>query len=207
MIDASCGKTERAARKVKPIPRPPISTFGRARPLIFSRDSVASASSEPLRRLFISSFEPSMIENSLPRCLRRNSPLSPGMGGGIKLNPGEHVCRASRCAVPLAQKWADPRTWKQARGGCKVCFQFLSKASLAVALDPTALWRASRPLYIAGPRRTAGLERVERYRESTARRLVFAGSPERRRTVEAAAAVHAHIRLRKGRTGETENED
>jgi hypothetical protein len=39
---------------------------------------VASASSEPLRRLFMSSSLPSMIANSAPRRLRRNSPPPPG---------------------------------------------------------------------------------------------------------------------------------
>jgi hypothetical protein len=40
--------------------------------------SVASASSDPLTRLFINSIAPSMIENSVPRRFRRSSP-PPGM--------------------------------------------------------------------------------------------------------------------------------
>ena len=70
---ASSPSSASAARSVKPMPSPPIRICGLLRPRILSQDSFASASSEPLRRLFISSFEPSMIENSAPRCLRRSS--------------------------------------------------------------------------------------------------------------------------------------
>ena len=46
---------------------------------IFFAASVASAASEPERRLFISSLVPSMMENSLPRRIRRSSSSVPGM--------------------------------------------------------------------------------------------------------------------------------
>ena len=54
------------------MPNPPIKIRGALRSRILSQAIVASASSDPLRRLFISSFWPSMIENSAPRCLRRS---------------------------------------------------------------------------------------------------------------------------------------
>ena len=56
------------------MPSPPMRTRGRARPRILAQASVASASSEPLRRLFISSLTPRRIENSAPRRIRRTSP-------------------------------------------------------------------------------------------------------------------------------------
>ena len=69
----------RAARSVKPMPSPPISIFAACGlSPIFAQASLASASSEPLRRLFISSLAPSMMENSLPRRLRRSSSRPPG---------------------------------------------------------------------------------------------------------------------------------
>ena len=60
------------------MPSPPISTCGFATALDFLAASVASAASEPERRLFISSLVPSMIENSSPRRIRRSSPSVPG---------------------------------------------------------------------------------------------------------------------------------
>jgi hypothetical protein len=71
--------TASAARSVKPMPRPPISTCGFLIPSIFLAASVASAASEPLRRLFINSLVPSLMENSAPRRISRNSPSLPGM--------------------------------------------------------------------------------------------------------------------------------
>ena len=60
------------------MPRPPISKCGLATASIFLAASVASAASEPLRRLFINSLVPSMMENSAPRRISRNSPSVPG---------------------------------------------------------------------------------------------------------------------------------
>src|SRR5450631_4349164 len=78
MMLACFPSTVRAARKVKPIPNPPIRIFGRLfgrlRVRIFSQAMVASACSVALRRLFINSSRPSRIENSAPRCIRRSSP-------------------------------------------------------------------------------------------------------------------------------------
>ena len=55
-----------------------INSRGDARPSSLAMVSPASASSEPLRRLFISSIAPAMIENSWPRRISRSSPPSPG---------------------------------------------------------------------------------------------------------------------------------
>src|SRR5664279_2494641 len=78
MMWACFPSTVRAARKVKPIPNPPIRILGRLtgrlRVRIFSQAMVASACSVALRRLFINSSRPSRIENSAPRCIRRSSP-------------------------------------------------------------------------------------------------------------------------------------
>src|SRR3546814_3315479 len=57
VIDASLPRDANAARSVKPMPSPPISICGCGRDRIFPQDSVASASSEPLRRLFINRSE------------------------------------------------------------------------------------------------------------------------------------------------------
>ena len=73
VIEASASSSARAARSVNPIPSPPISSCAARRPWSRWHDSLASASSDPLSRLFMSSFEPSMIENSAPRCLSRSS--------------------------------------------------------------------------------------------------------------------------------------
>ena len=74
VIRASAPRTVRAARSVKPMPNPPMRICGRLWSLILSHENVASASSEPVRRLLISWIVPSMIENSASRCIRRNSP-------------------------------------------------------------------------------------------------------------------------------------
>jgi hypothetical protein len=60
------------------MPRPPIRI--RARGLSRSRAQViaASATSEPLRRLFISSIVSAMMANSSPRRIRRRSVPPPG---------------------------------------------------------------------------------------------------------------------------------
>ena len=55
-----------------------MSTCGFATFSIFLAASVASAASEPLRRLFINSLVPSLMENSAPRRISRNSPSLPG---------------------------------------------------------------------------------------------------------------------------------
>src|SRR4051812_15498371 len=76
---APAPNTASAARSVKPMPNPPISTCGFSTASIFFAASVASAASEPLRRLFISSLVPSLMENSAPRRISRNSSFVPGM--------------------------------------------------------------------------------------------------------------------------------
>ena len=68
----------KAARKVKPMPNPPIKIFGRLTDSIRLQVSVASASSDPLSRLFINSLSPSIIENSSPLRFRRSSTSVPG---------------------------------------------------------------------------------------------------------------------------------
>src|SRR5258708_34665288 len=77
-IRAPGPNTASGARRVKPMPKPPISTCGFSTASIFLAAGVASAASEPLRRLFISSLVPSMMENSAPRRISRNSPSVPG---------------------------------------------------------------------------------------------------------------------------------
>ena len=75
---ASGPSTASAARKVKPMPNPPIKISGRLLDSILLHVSVASASSDPLSRLFINSLSPSIIENSSPLRIRRSSTSAPG---------------------------------------------------------------------------------------------------------------------------------
>jgi hypothetical protein len=61
------------------MPRPPINRRGLGCDTSFAQVSFASASSEPLSLLFISSFGPSMIENSVPRWISRSVSVLPGI--------------------------------------------------------------------------------------------------------------------------------
>src|SRR5690606_27919787 len=78
VTSASGGRSRSAARSVKPMPSPPMRMRGFRLPRILAQESPASASSEPLRRLFINSLAPSIMENSAPRRLRRSSSRPPG---------------------------------------------------------------------------------------------------------------------------------
>ncbi len=62
----------------EPMPRPPMRMRARGRLARRAAESVASCSSEPLMRLFISPMVPDMMENSLPRCMSVSLP-PPGM--------------------------------------------------------------------------------------------------------------------------------
>ncbi len=100
---ASCGSSASAARRVKPMPSPPIRIRGRDRPRIRSHDSAASAFSDPLSRLFISSIGPDMIESSAPRCMRRRSPppgirAAPSWVQGIMRRPARTPPRSVRAS-------------------------------------------------------------------------------------------------------------
>jgi hypothetical protein len=74
VIRASGPSSASAARSVKPMPSPPISMCGIRRSRILRQETVASAPSDPPRRLFINSMLPDLIENSAPRLTRRSSP-------------------------------------------------------------------------------------------------------------------------------------
>ena len=78
VIRAFGPSTASAARSVKPMPSPPISRCGALIASSLRQASVASASSDPERRLLINSFWPSFMENSTPRCIRRSSTSEPG---------------------------------------------------------------------------------------------------------------------------------
>ena len=70
----ACGPSAaRTARRVKPIPNPPISTLEVAASRRPRQASSPRAVSEPPRRLFISSSAPTMIENSAPRRISLSS--------------------------------------------------------------------------------------------------------------------------------------
>ena len=89
------------------MPRPPISTLRLLAAASRSQASVASASSEPLRRLFISSFGPSMIENSVPRRMQPQGAAAVGNRSGVEVLPGDHAPlspwpRPSHAAIPVA---------------------------------------------------------------------------------------------------------
>jgi hypothetical protein len=62
---------------VKTVPEQ-LRRCGRLTFSILRQASVASASSDPLRRLFINSLAPSIMENSAPRRIRRSSTSAPG---------------------------------------------------------------------------------------------------------------------------------
>ena len=71
---------------------------------------MASASSDPLRRLFINSLEPSIIENSAPLRIRRSSTSAPGTRCRIDLLPWNHatLLRCFRLGYPSI--WVSPQT-------------------------------------------------------------------------------------------------
>ena len=94
---------------MKPIPSPPINTFGRGQAWIFSATRVASACSDPLSRLFISSLPPSMIENSSATALE---PKLAAAWGFLRCRAKSRESRANSCAagrlneIRLIRLWA-----------------------------------------------------------------------------------------------------
>jgi hypothetical protein len=74
------------------MPNPPINKSGHLTASILLQASVARASSDPLRRLFISSFWPSIIENSAPLRISRSSTSAPGTRAVSICNHGIMRC-------------------------------------------------------------------------------------------------------------------
>src|SRR5262249_31219326 len=86
---ASGGRTSRAARNVKPMPRPPTSTQGRSAVRTSRQPNVASASSEPCMRLDMRLWPLARIMYSLLRRVSLRSEPS-----GVVVSPSNSsVCK------------------------------------------------------------------------------------------------------------------